>query len=64
MSPQMTDADLKQLMKQLANVTGLDLSDERVDRDLVAYKGHLAANEKIRAVPLSLEAEPFVKLNR
>lgn len=64
MSPQMTDADLKQLMKQLASVTGLDLSDERVDRDLVAYKGHLAANEKIRAVPLALEAEPFARLKK
>ncbi len=60
----MTDVELKQLMKQLANVVGLDLSDERVAADLVAYKGHLAASEKIRAVPLPLEAEPFVKLKR
>ena len=37
----MTDAELKQLMKQLAKVTGLDLSDDRVDRDLAAYKVHL-----------------------
>ena len=58
----LTDAELKQLMKQLARVEGLDLSDERVDRDLVAFKTHLAAHEKIRAVPLALEAEPFVKL--
>jgi len=62
--PTLTDAELKQLMKQLARVEGLDLSDERVDRDLVAFKGHLAAHEKIRAVPLALEAEPFVKLKR
>jgi hypothetical protein len=60
--PTLTDAELTQLMKQLARVQGLDLTDERVDADLVAYKGHLAANEKIRAVPLPLEAEPFVKL--
>jgi hypothetical protein len=60
----LTDAELKQLMKQLARVEGLDLSDERVDRDLVAFKTHLAAHEKIRAVPLALEAEPFVKLKR
>ena len=60
--PILTDAELKQLMKQLARVEGLDLSDERVDRDLVAFKTHLAAHEKIRAVPLALEAEPFVKL--
>ena len=62
--PTLTDAELKQLMKQLARVEGLDLSDERIDHDLVAFKGHLAAHEKIRAVPLPLEAEPFVKLKR
>jgi len=54
----MTDAELKQVMKQLAKVAGLDLSDERVERDLVAYKGHLAAIEKIRTVDLPIEAEP------
>jgi len=62
--PTLTDAELKQLMKQLARAEGLDLSDERIDHDLVAFKGHLAAHEKIRAVPLPLEAEPFVKLKR
>ena len=62
--PILTDDELKQLMKQLARVGGLDLSDERVDRDLVAFKGHIAAHEKIRAVPLPLEAEPLVKLKR
>ena len=60
----MTDAELKQLMKQLARVAGLDLTDDRVDRDLVAYKGHLAAIEKIRSVNLPIEAEPTVKLKR
>jgi hypothetical protein len=62
--PTLTDAELKRLMKELARVQGWDLTDERVDRDLPAYKGHLAANEKIRAVPLPIEAEPFVKLKR
>jgi len=60
--PTLTDAELKQLMKQLARVGGLNLSDERIDQDLVAFKGHIAANDKIRAVPLPVEAEPFVKL--
>jgi len=54
----MTDTELKQLIKQLSKVAGLDLSDERVERDLVAYKGHLAAIEKIRTVDLPIEAEP------
>jgi hypothetical protein len=62
--PRLTDSELKQLMKQLARVQGLDLTDERVERDLVAYTAHLAANEKIRAVRLPLEAEPFVTLKR
>ena len=60
--PTLTDGELKQLMKQLARVQGLDLSDARVDSDLPAFKGHLAANDRIRAVPLPLEAEPFFRL--
>ena len=62
--PMLTDAERKQVMKQLARIGGLNLTDERVDADLVAFKGHVAANEKIRAVPLPLEAEPFVTLKR
>jgi len=54
--PTLTDAELKQLMKQLAHVGGLNLSDERVEQDLAAFKGHIAANDRIRAVPLPLEA--------
>jgi hypothetical protein len=60
----LTDAELKLLMQQLARAGGLNLTDARVEADLVAYKGHLAANDKIRAVPLPLEAEPFVRLKQ
>ena len=60
----MSDAELKQLMKQLAAATGLILTDERVDRDLVAYKSHLAAIDRIKSVPLPVEAEPFAGLKR
>jgi hypothetical protein len=62
--PMLSDAELTQLMKQLARVVGLNLTDERVGADLAAFKGHLAADEKIRTVPLAIEAEPFVKLER
>jgi len=62
--PTLTDAELKQLMTQLSRVAGLDLSDERVATDLVAYKGHLAATEKIRAVALPIEAEPLTRLRK
>lgn len=60
----MTDAELKVLMKQLSRVAGLDFSDERVDRDLATYKGHLAAIDRIKSVELPIEAEPFVPLKR
>ena len=62
--PTLPDAELKQLMKQLARLGGLNLTDERVEQDLVAFKSHIAANDKIRAVPLAVEAEPFVKLRK
>ena len=62
--PTLTDAELKKLMQQLARAGGLNLTDARVEADLAAFKGHLAANDAIRAVPLPLEAEPFVKLKQ
>ena len=55
----MSGEELKQLMKQLATAIGLDLSDERIERDLVAYKSHLAASDRIKTVALPIEAEPF-----
>lgn len=64
MAPQMSDAELKQVMKQLSAASGRALSDERVERDLVAYKGHLAASERIKAIQLPIEAEPFSGLKR
>ena len=62
--PTLTDDELRQLIAQLARVGGLNLTGERVDADLAAYKGYVAANDKIRAVLLPLEAEPFVKLRK
>jgi hypothetical protein len=62
--PTLTDDELRQLITELARVGGLNLTRERVDADLVAYKGYVAANDKIRAVPLPVEAEPFVKLRK
>ena len=58
MSANMTDADLKQAMRTIARVTGLGLTDERIERDLPAYKSHLAAIDAIRIVDLPIEAEP------
>ena len=64
MAPPLSDSELKELIKQLARAVGLDLTDERVERDLVAFKTHLAAIERIRSIALPIEAEPFVKLQR
>ncbi len=54
----MTDPDIRQTMKAIARVTGLPLSDERIDRDLPSYKAYLAAIDAIQRVELPLEAEP------
>jgi hypothetical protein len=58
MAISMTDTELKEAMKQIARVAGINLSDERIERDLIAYKGHLAAIDKIRSIDLPIEAEP------
>jgi len=54
----MTDAEIKQAMRAIATVTGLELTDERIDRDLATYKSYLAAMETIKSVELPTEAEP------
>lgn len=55
----MTDSDIKQAMKAIATVTGLKLTDERIERDLPAYKTYLAAMETIARVELPINAEPL-----
>ncbi len=54
----LTDAELMDAMRLIARVNGLALSEDRIARDLPAYKGLLAAIGKIDAVELPLEAEP------
>ena len=58
----MTDAELKQAMRLAARMAGLSLTDERIDRDLAAYKGHLAAIDAIRTVDLPIDAEPATRV--
>ena len=55
----MTDADIKQAMKALATVTGLKLTEERIERDLPAYQSYLAAMATIQRVDLPIETEPM-----
>ena len=58
MHKDMTDAQLKQAMKTIAEIAGLKLSDERIDIDLPAFKAQLAAIDAVNSVELALEDEP------
>ena len=37
MHKNMTDQELKEAMKQMAKIAGLDLSQERIDQDLASF---------------------------
>jgi hypothetical protein len=54
----MTDDEIRRAMAAIAAVNGRDMSPERIDRALPAYKSYLASIEVIRRVDLPLEAEP------
>ena len=54
----MTDDELKQAMKTMGKMAGLQLSDERIKADLAAFKSHLAEIDDVYAVELALEDEP------
>jgi hypothetical protein len=54
----MTDLEIKQAMKALATIIGLKLTDERIERDLAAFKAQLTAIDAIQSVELPIEAEP------
>lgn len=54
----MTDEELKQAMRLISKVTGLNLSENRIERDLPNYKRQLASIEKIASVKVPMEAEP------
>ena len=59
MHKNMTDQELKEAMKQMAKIAGLDLSQERIDQDLSSFKRHLAAIDAVHEVELELEDEPI-----
>ena len=54
----MTDDDIRRAMSAIAQVTGLTLPAERLEKALPVYKSYLRALETIRQVELPLEAEP------
>jgi len=53
-----SDEDLKQMMKAIARANGRPLTDERVEIDLPAYKNYLAAVERLSAYAFRVEDEP------
>jgi hypothetical protein len=55
---EMTDQEIKDLMRAIAKANGRPLTDERVDADFPAYKGFLLALERIAAFKLAQEDEP------
>ena len=55
---EMSDQEIKEIMKAIARATGRPLSDERVQADLPAYKGYLRAIDQINAFNLAVEDEP------
>ncbi|MEE2839171.1 MAG: hypothetical protein VYC91_01445 [Acidobacteriota bacterium] len=58
MHKNMTDEEIKEVMKQTAKLAGLDLSDERIEADLSSMKRHLDAIDAVAEVNLKLESEP------
>ena len=55
---EMSDQEIKEIMKGIARATGRALSDERIEADLPAYKGYLRAIDEINAFKLAVEDEP------
>lgn len=58
MHKNMTDEEIKEVMKQTAKFAGLELSDERIEADLSNMKRHLDAIDVVSGVNLKLEDEP------
>lgn len=58
MHKDMTDQELKETMKTIAKTAGLNLSQERIDRDLSAFKNFLSDFDAMSNVTLAVEDEP------
>jgi hypothetical protein len=55
---EMSDEEIKDLMRAIARANGRPLSEERVEADLPAYKNFLLALERIDAYQFAIEDEP------
>jgi hypothetical protein len=55
---EMTNDEIKGLMRAIAMANGRPLSEERIEADLPAYKNFLLAIERIDSYQFAQEAEP------
>ena len=55
---EMTDQEIKDMMRAIAKANGRPLSEERIDADLPAYKNFLLALERLDAYTFAVEDEP------
>ena len=55
---EMTDLQMKDLMRAIAIANGRPLSEERIEADLPAYKNFLLALERLDAYRFAQEDEP------
>jgi hypothetical protein len=55
---EMTDQEIKDLMRAIAKANGRPLTEERVEADFPAYRGYLLALERIDAFTFAQEDEP------
>jgi hypothetical protein len=55
---EMSDPEIKDLMRAIAKANGRPLSDERIDVDLPAYKNYLAAIARFSTYNFAVEDEP------
>jgi hypothetical protein len=62
MHKEMSDDELREAMKIMAKFSGINLSAERIDRDLPAFKNFMSDCDAVRAVKLAVEDEPVMVL--
>ncbi len=55
MHKDMTDQELKETMKTIAKTAGLNLSQERIDRDFTAFKHFLSDFDAIKSIKLAVK---------
>jgi len=55
---EMTDQEIKDVMRAIARANGRPLSEQRIEADLPAYKNFLLAMERIDRHTFAVEDEP------